>query len=105
MNSTRTLNQLKNLLPGDTPGSTDGEYGFESLNAFIDQNEPELALGALVYIAESHVDSGTMLDPQFWTTAKQLGEQLMALNRTTTFSDALADIMLVIDSHCASRQP
>ncbi|MEZ6138747.1 MAG: hypothetical protein R3C53_28000 [Pirellulaceae bacterium] len=104
MRTTQTLNQLKTLLPGDTPRRADGEYGFESLNEFIDQNEPELAIGALVYIAEAHVENGTMLDPQFWTTAKQLAEQLMASNRSTTFADGLADIMQTVNSHCASGQ-
>ncbi|MCO8120359.1 hypothetical protein NHH03_01325 [Stieleria sp. TO1_6] len=100
----RTLNQLKALLPGDTPRRADGEYGFKSVDELIAHNEPELALGALVYIAEAHVDNGTMLEPRFWMTAKQFADQLLASSRTTTFADSLADTIQTIDAHCAPEK-
>jgi hypothetical protein len=97
MNVIRALEQLKTLLPGDTPNKSDGEYCFESFDHFVSNDEPELALNAAVYIAETHHHNNTPASQEFWSDAKRIAVQLATCNQTTTYCDINTDITRTID--------
>ncbi len=103
MNAIATLEQLKTLLPGDTPNRLAGEHGFHTLDHFIDHNEPELALDAIVYIAEAHLENAVTINARFWAMAGQLADFLLGLNQSTTYTDVVADAHEAIYAHLDSN--
>ena len=104
MNAILALNRLRSLLPGDTPDKSDGEYDFEIFDRFIYDDEPELALQAVIYIAEAHCDKGTPLNHQFLVDARQIAVYLAEKNRGTTYSELFPDIIQTIDDRLRQVQ-
>ena len=102
MNAIQTLQYLKTLLPGDTPNKTEGEFSFATLDGFIDDGEPELALDTLVYIADAHHDNKTPLNADFWNSTKRLAVHLADLNQSSTYAGTIADSLNAIDHHFPS---
>lgn len=92
-----SLEELKSLLPGDTPAKLDGEYCFEHFDHFVDYDEPELALHAIVYIAEAHRDNGTPINGEVWIKAKRIALYLMEQNQMTTYSETVVESLRTID--------
>lgn len=99
MHVARALEQLKALLPGDTPAKLSGEYCYETVDHFLDHDEPELALNAIVYIADAHHENAARLNPSFWPNARKLAVHLGEMNESTTYSDTIADTLQSIDEH------
>ena len=69
------------------------------LDGFIGSGEPELALDALIYIADAHHDNETPLNTHFWSNAKRLAVHLAESNKSTTYSDTIADALQTIDNY------
>lgn len=96
MHVIQALEQLKSLLPGDTPNKSDGEWCLETFGHFVCNDEPELALAAADYIAEAHHRNNTPLNREFWTRSKQLAHY-SAQRERTTYSDTVTETEQTID--------
>jgi len=102
MNFITELEDVKNLLPGDTPNKASGESCFQTFNDFLHNNEIELAFDSLIFIATSHIINNTVITNIFWQKAKELADELVLSNTNTTYSDIVLDCQKIVASHLKS---
>ena len=81
MDVIRKLENLKQLLPGDTPNKVEGESCFECFDNFVFHDEAELERDTIVYLRDARSEESTQLGRQLYVEARRIAEYRTEVNK------------------------